>query len=216
MLASWFVSYMLKKRFQEYSQIPMRSGLSGKDVAERMLADAGIQDVKVISVPGQLTDHYNPGNKTVNLSDWVYGERTVAAAAVAAHEVGHAIQHADAYAWLGMRSKLVPATQIAGRISQFALMGGVMLLFTANIPWVLAIGVGLFAVTTLFAFVTLPVEFDASARALKWLNTAGITSGQEHVKAKSALKWAASTYVVGALASLGQLLYWASYLVNRD
>jgi len=216
MAASWFVSFMLKKKFKEFSAIQMRSGLSGKDVAERMLADAGITDVKVTAVPGQLTDHYNPGNKTVNLSEWVHDQRTVAAAAVAAHEVGHAIQHADSYAWLGMRSKLVPATQIAGKISQFAIMGGIMLMFATNIPYVLAIGVGLFAVTTLFAFVTLPVEFDASARALSWLNGAGITSGEEHKQAKSALKWAASTYVVGALASLAQLLYWASYLMNRD
>ncbi len=213
--ASALVGNMLKRRFKEYSQIPMKSGLSGKDVAEKMLADNGITDVKVVSVPGQLTDHYNPATKTVNLSDWVYGERTVAAAAVSAHEVGHAIQHATSYTWLNFRSKMVPTVQFSGKMTQFVIMAGFAVMAFSGNTMVLGAGIALFAVTTLFAFVTLPVEFDASNRALAWLNTANITSGEEHVKAKSALKWAASTYVVAALASLAQLLYYLMIFLNR-
>ncbi len=214
--ASSLVSYMLKKRFKEYSAIPMRSGLSGKEVAEKMLRDSGINDVQVISVRGQLTDHYNPTNKTVNLSEWVYGERTVAAAAVAAHECGHAIQHATSYSWLNFRSKMVPTVQFSSRMTQFVLMAGFAVLAFSGNAWVLGAGVALFAMTTLFSFVTLPVEFDASNRALTWLNTANITTGQEHEKAKSALKWAASTYVVAALASLAQLLYFLSIFMRAN
>jgi len=211
---SWLVSNTLKSRFKEYSSIPTRSGLSGAEIAQKMLNDNGIYDVKVTAVRGQLTDHYNPTNKTVNLSEWVYGQSNVAAAAVAAHEVGHAIQHATAYSFLTFRSKMVPVVSISSRILQWVLMGGIVLFVSSGIPWLLAIGIGLFAVTTLFAFVTLPVEFDASNRALVWLNSANITTGQEHEKAKGALKWAAMTYVVAAIGSLAQLLYFASILLR--
>jgi len=208
---------MLKKRFKEYSQMPMSSGLSGKEVAEKMLYDSGITDVQVISVPGQLTDHYNPQNKTVNLSDWVYGERTVAAAAVSAHECGHAIQHAQSYAWLTMRSRMVPMVGFSSKMSQFVIMAGFVLMAVAGQlgVWVLGVGIVLFAMTTLFSLVTLPVEFDASKRALAWLQTANITSGEEQKQASSALKWAASTYVVAALASLGNLFYFIMIFLNR-
>ncbi|MCB0514621.1 MAG: zinc metallopeptidase [Bacteroidetes bacterium] len=214
--ASALVGGMLRKRFKEYSQISLRSGMSGKEVAEKMLRDNGIDDVQVISVQGQLTDHYNPANKTVNLSEGVYAQRNVAAAAVAAHECGHAVQHAQAYPFLQMRSKLVPMVGISSNLAQYAIMGGIILYASSGIPWVLMIGVALFAMTTLFAFVTLPVEFDASNRALKWMQSAGITTGQEQDKAFSALKWAAMTYVVAALASLAQLLYFASYLFRGN
>lgn len=212
--ASWFASFMLKKRFKEYSEMPMKSGLSGKDVAEKMLRDNGINDVTVMSVPGQLTDHYNPANKTVNLSEWVHDQKTVAAAAVAAHECGHAIQHAQSYAWLTFRSKMVPTVQISSKMTQFVMMAGFAILAFSGNPWVLGIGCAFFAMTTLFSFITLPVEFDASNRALAWLNTANITTDQEHTKAKSALKWAASTYVVAALASLANLLYYLSIFMR--
>ncbi len=208
MFISQLIGGMLQRRFKQYSQETMASGMSGKEVAEKMLRDSGITDVQVISVPGQLTDHYNPQNKTVNLSDWVYGERTVAAAAVAAHECGHAIQHATSYSWLTMRSRMVPMVGISSKMSQFVLMAGLMLAFASPLGvWVLGVGIVLFALSTLFSFVTLPVEFDASNRALAWLDSAGITTGEEHKQAKDALKWAAMTYVAAALASLGQLLY---------
>ncbi|MBK8443318.1 MAG: zinc metallopeptidase [Sphingobacteriales bacterium] len=216
MAASAFVSYMLKKRFQEYSQMPLSSGMTGAEVAEKMLRDYGVNDVRVISVPGQLTDHYNPMDKTVNLSDWVYAQRTIAAAAVAAHECGHAVQHATAYSMLGLRSKIVPMVNVSSRLSQFAIMAGIALYAGAKIPWVLMLGVALFAVTTLFAFITLPVEFDASRRALVWIKSAGIADGEEQQQAFTALKWAASTYVVAALASLAQLLYYASFLLRGN
>lgn len=211
--ASWLVSRTLKSRFDEYSEIPV--GLSGKEVAEKMLRDNGITDVQVISVGGQLTDHYNPMNKTVNLSEVVYNQRNVAAAAVSAHECGHAIQHAQAYSFLTMRSKLVPVVNLSAQWMQWVLLAGIGLMAFSGNTIVLWIGVMLFAMTTLFSFVTLPVEFDASARALAWLDGAGITSSQQHEKAKDALKWAAMTYVVAALASLAQLLYWVYVIMGR-
>ncbi len=208
---SWLVSNTLKRRFKEYSELPLN--LTGKEIAERMLHENGINDVQVISVPGQLTDHYNPADKTVNLSDWVYAQANVAAAAVAAHECGHAVQHARAYTWLGFRSKLVPVVNFSSKFVQWIILAGLMLAYKGNTT-LLLVGVILFSLTTLFTFVTLPVEFDASARALKWLDTAGIMQSQQHEKAKSALKWAASTYVVAALGSLVTLLYYISILTN--
>lgn len=219
MLASWIVSNRLKSKFQYYSQVHLRNGMSGKEVAEKMLRDNGINDVQVISVPGQLTDHYNPENKTVNLSEAVYMQRNAASAAVAAHEVGHAVQHAVGYSMLQLRSKLVPMVNISSTLSQFVIMAGLGVMFASqNIEnprgntLVLAIGVILFAVTTLFAFVTLPVEYDASNRAMKWLKDTGTVTSEEYVGVQDSLKWAARTYVVAALGSLGQLLYWASML----
>jgi len=216
MAASSLVGWMLQRRFKEYSQIPIN--LTGKEIAEKMLRDNGIHDVQVISVPGALTDHYNPANKTVNLSDWVYGQANVAAAAVAAHECGHALQHARAYMWLTMRSQLVPIVSITSKLNQFILIAGILLFAAKGIPYVLMIGVLFFALTTLFAFITLPVEFDASNRALAWLDDSrGIMDKEGHEKAKNALWWAAMTYVVAALGSLAQLLYYVSLLMrNRD
>ncbi len=221
MLVSWLVSARLKSKFAHYSQVQLRNGLSGKEVAEKMLRDNGITDVRVISVPGQLTDHYNPADKTVNLSEGVYMQRNAAAAAVAAHECGHAVQHAVGYSMLQLRSKLVPVVNISSRLMQFVLFAGLGLMAaTRSIEnpngntTVLTIGVLMFAVTTLFAFVTLPVEFDASNRALKWLETTGTVTQEEYAGAKDSLKWAASTYVVAALGSLAQLLYWASMLMG--
>ena len=211
MAVSWLVSSTLKRRFKEYSQIPLN--LTGKEIAERMLHENGITDVQVISVPGQLTDHYNPADKTVNLSDWVYAQANVAAAAVAAHECGHAVQHARAYTWLGLRSKLVPAVNFSAKFVQWIILAGLILAYKGNTT-LLLVGVVLFSLTTIFSFVTLPVEFDASARALKWLDTSGIMQSQQHEKAKNALKWAASTYVLAALGSLVTLLYYISILTG--
>lgn len=209
---SWYVSSTLQRRFKEYSQIPIR--FTGKEIAEKMLRDNGIFDVQVISVPGALTDHYNPANKTVNLSDWVYAQANVAAAAVAAHECGHAVQHNTAYTWLTMRSKLVPVVQVSSQYVQWIILAGLGVLMFTKTPWVLLIGIVMFAMTTLFSFITLPVEFDASARALKWLDSTRILVGEEHDKAKNALKWAASTYVVAALGSLVTLLYYISIFMG--
>lgn len=207
---SWLVSFTMQRRFKQYSQMPIN--LTGKEVAEKMLRDNGIFDVKVVSVPGALTDHYNPLDKTVNLSDWVYAQSNVAAASVATHECGHAVQHATAYSWLTMRSKLVPVVQISSQWVQWVILGGfAVLMFTKGaVPWVLLAGIILFALTTLFSFITLPVEFDASSRALKWLDSTMILQGDEYDKAKNGLKWAASTYVVAALGSLVTLLYYIS------
>ena len=180
-----------------------------------MLQDNGITNVKVISVPGALTDHYNPADKTVNLSDWVYAERSVAAAAVAAHECGHALQHAQAYTWLQFRSKMVPAVQISSRMNMFILIAGLMLMASGGTPYVLLLGIVLFSITTLFTIVTLPVEFDASNRALAWITSAGVVSNREHDQAKDALKWAAMTYVVAALSSVAQLLYFVMLFMGR-
>jgi len=206
MILSWIVSATLKSRFKKYSKIPTDNGMSGREIAERMLRDNGIYDVKVESVQGQLTDHYNPDKKTINLSQDVYSSRSIAAAAVAAHETGHALQHAQAYAWLGFRSKLVPPVSFASKWVQWILLAGIILVNT--FPALLLAGIVLFGLTTLFSFVTLPVEINASHRALAWLSNAGITSSMTHDKAQDALKWAALTYVVAALGSLATLLYY--------
>lgn len=215
MLVSWYVSSKLQSKFEYYSKVRLQNGLSGKEIAEKMLHDNGITDVRVISVAGQLTDHYNPMDKTVNLSEAVYMERNVAAAAVAAHEVGHAVQHALGYSMLQMRSKLVPMVNISSRMSQFVIMAGIFLMATSSLgKLVLAIGVLLFAVTTLFTFITLPVEYDASNRAMKWLQSTGMITPSEFGGVEDSLKWAARTYVVAALGSPAQLLYWASLLLG--
>jgi len=206
MILSWIVSATMKSRFKKYSKIPADNGMSGKEIAERMLHDNGIYDVTVESVPGQLTDHYNPEKKTINLSQDVYSARSIAATAVAAHETGHALQHATAYAWLGFRSKMVPVVSFSSRWIQWVLLGGIILVNT--FPALLLTGIVLFALTTLFSFITLPVEFNASQRALAWLSNRGITSSDNQARAKDALKWAASTYVVAALGSLATLLYY--------
>lgn len=216
-LVSFIVQWRFKSKFNKYAEVSLLSGLSGKEVAERMLQDNNIYDVQVISVEGELTDHYNPSNKTVNLSPDVYNSRSVAAAAVAAHECGHAIQHAKAYAWLSLRSSLVPVINVASTLTQWTLFIGVMLLFFTHNPFVLAIGVAALALVTLFSFITLPVEFDASNRALLWLNNNYnvMQTREEHEQAKDALWWAAMTYVVAALSSLATLVYYASFLFNR-
>lgn len=206
MILSLIVSQTLKYKFNKYSKIPLDNGMSGKDVAERMLAANGIYDVKVQSVQGQLTDHYNPADKTINLSPAVYSGRNISAAAVAAHETGHAVQHASAYAWLGFRSKMVPAVTFASKWVTWIILAGILLI--EAYPAILLAGIVLFALTTIFSFITLPVEINASQRALAWLSTTGITSYQNHPMAKDALKWAAYTYVVAALGSLATLLYY--------
>ncbi|MDR3023712.1 zinc metallopeptidase [Chryseobacterium sp.] len=221
MLVSWWVSSRLKSKFEYYSNVHLRNGLSGKEVAEKMLRDNGINDVQVISVPGQLTDHYNPADKTVNLSEGVYMQRNAAAAAVAAHECGHAVQHAVGYSMLNLRSKLVPIVNISSNLMQFVLIAGIAVMAASRTienpngnTTVLAIGVAMFAVTTLFAFVTLPVEYDASNRAMKWLKDTGTVTTEEFAGVQDSLKWAARTYVVAALGSLAQLLYWGSLLLG--
>jgi uncharacterized protein len=203
---SMIVSMTLKSKFSKYSKIPLDNGMSGREVAERMLRDNGIYDVKIGSVEGQLTDHYNPADKTINLSREVYEGRSISSAAVAAHETGHAVQHAKAYAWLGFRSNLVPVVSFTSKWVTWILLAGILLIKT--FPALLLVGIILFAFTTLFSFVTLPVEIDASRRALAWLSNAGITSYQNHDKAQDALKWAAYTYVIAALGSLATLLYY--------
>ena len=220
-LVSWLVSNRLQSKFEYYSKVHLRNGMSGAEIAQKMLEDHGIRDVKVISTPGRLTDHYNPVDKTVNLSEAVYNQRNAAAAAVAAHECGHAVQHAQAYSWLTLRSKLVPAVNVSSNLSQWLILGGFLLGAAAKVGfgyWVALIGVILFAVTTAFAFITLPVEYDASNRALAWLKNKNIVSQQEYAGAEASLKWAARTYVVAALGSLAQLLYWVYRLMgsNRD
>lgn len=222
MLVSWLVSARLKSKFAYYSKVHLRNGMSGKEIAEKMLHDNGIYDVQVTSVPGQLTDHYNPANKTVNLSEAVYMQRNAASAAVAAHECGHAVQHAVGYSMLQLRSKLVPMVQISSTLSQFVLFAGIAIMFASKSlqnpsgnTTVLAIGVLLFAVTTLFAFITLPVEYDASNRAMKWLKESGTVTSEEFVGVQDSLKWAARTYVVAALGSFAQLLYWANILFGN-
>lgn len=215
MLISWIVSSRLKSKFEYYSKVHLRNGMSGKEVAEKMLRDNGIMDVQVVSVPGQLTDHYNPENKTVNLSEAVYMQRNAAAAAVAAHECGHAVQHAVGYSMLQLRSKMVPIVNISSNLLQFVLMGGIVIMAMSGNKTILAIGVVLFAITTLFAFITLPVEYDASNRALQWLKSTGTVTSEEYEGAEDSLKWAARTYVVAALGSLAQLLYFASMLMGR-
>ena len=209
-LASMLVSNTLKRKFKQYSQKTLRNGMSGKEIAEKMLNDHGIHDVKVVSVQGKLTDHYNPKTKTVNLSEVVYHERNAAAAAVATHECGHAVQHAKGYEWLKMRSTLVPMVGVASNLSMFAIIGGLVLMQIVPIGYTIAVlGVGLFAVGTLFSFITLPVEYDASNRALAWLQRKNMVSREEYDGAQDALKWAARTYVVAALGSLATLAYFA-------
>lgn len=210
MFISMYVSNKLKKKFAHYSKVRLNNGLSGKEIAEKMLSDNGISDVKVISVAGQLTDHYNPVNKTVNLSEVVYGAVNASAAAVAAHEVGHAVQHARSYKWLAMRSKLVPAVSLSSKVMNWVIVIGLGIAASTENTLVLNIGILLFAVTTLFAFITLPVEFDASNRALAWMTEKNMVTTEEHAGAEDALKWAARTYVVAALGSLATLLYYIS------
>ena len=208
MLASWLVSSRLKSKFEQYSKLHLQNGMSGAEIAEKMLADNGIRDVRVISTPGRLTDHYNPMDKTVNLSEAVYNQRNAAAAAVAAHECGHAVQHAVGYEWLTMRSKLVPFVNVASTYMQWVLLGGILLL--NSFPQLLLIGIILFAATTVFSVITLPVEYDASNRALAWLESKRMLTQQEQAGAKDALKWAARTYLVAALGSIATLLYYLS------
>ncbi|MEO9570666.1 MAG: zinc metallopeptidase [Polaribacter sp.] len=217
-LFSWLVSNTLKRKFKKYSKVQLRNGMSGLEIAEKMLADHGIFDVKVISTPGSLTDHYNPQNKTVNLSESVYNQRNAASAAVAAHEVGHAVQHAKAYKWLTMRSQLVPMVNVSSKFSQYLVMGGLVLGAASSLGyWVLLAGVVLMGMATLFSFITLPVEYDASNRALAWLKNKNIVSREEFAGSKDALKWAARTYLVAALGSLAMLAYWVLRLMaNRD
>ena len=217
MVIGMIVQARLKSKFREYSEVPTSSGLSGKEVAEKMLRDNGIYDVQVVSVPGFLSDHYDPTKKTVNLSPDVYEGRNVAAAAVASHECGHAVQHATAYSMLMLRSRLVPITQISTNLSQWVIIAGLGILgFGGGNQTVLLIGIILFAVSTLFSVVTLPVEFDASSRALKWLDQSHITRTEEHKKATDALKWAALTYVVAALASIAMLVQYIMIYQSRS
>ena len=214
MLFSWLVSSRLKSKFEHYSKLQLQNGMSGAEIAEKMLADNGIRDVRVISTPGRLTDHYNPADKTVNLSEAVYNQRNAAAAAVAAHECGHAVQHAVGYQWLTMRSKLVPLVNVASTYMQWILLGGILMMKT--FPQLLLVGIIIFAATTLFSIVTLPVEYDASNRALAWLENKRMLTPQEHAGAKDSLKWAARTYVVAALGSIATLLYYVSiYMGGR-
>lgn len=213
---SMVVSMILKSRFTAYGKIPLSNRLTGKEIAEKMLRENGIHDVKVVSVQGFLSDHYNPANKTINLSPEVYNNYSVAAAAVAAHETGHAIQHATAYAWLNLRSKLVPAVQFSSSMVNWVLLIGVLMASSGN-STLLLVGIALFALTVLFSLVTLPVEFDASRRALQWLNRTNVTNAQEYPKAKNALTWAAMTYVVAALAAVVTLVqYILIYMGSRD
>jgi len=206
MLVSWLVSSRLQSKFDYYSKVHLRNGMSGAEIAEKMLADHGIRGVRVISTPGRLTDHYNPADKTVNLSEAVYNQRNAAAAAVAAHECGHAVQHAQAYQWLTMRSKLVPVVQIASSFMQWVLLAGILMINT--FPSLLLVGIILFSVTTLFSVITLPVEYDASNRALAWLKNKNMLSQEEYAGAEDALKWASRTYLVAAIGSIATLLYY--------
>ena len=212
-LISYWVQSNLQSKFDRYSRMALSNGMTGREIAEKMLRDNGIYDVKVTSTPGMLTDHYNPTNKTVNLSEGVYNTCSVAAAAVAAHECGHAVQHARAYAPLQMRSALVPVVQFSSSIVQWVLLAGMFVIH--SFPQLLLIGICLFAMTTLFSFITLPVEIDASRRALVWLSGAGVTNASNHRQAQDALKSAAYTYVVAALSSLATLVYYITIFTNR-
>lgn len=213
MLASWLVSNKLKSKFETYSKLHLQNGMSGAEIAEKMLADHGIIDVRVISTPGQLTDHYNPADKTVNLSEGVFNQRNAAAAAVAAHECGHAVQHAVAYSMLTLRSQLVPIVSVASNYVQWVLLAGILMV--NSFPQLLLIGILLFAATTIFSVITLPVEYDASNRALAWLEKSQVVTPQEHEGAADALKWAARTYVVAAIGSVGTLIYYVMIYLNR-
>ncbi|MGF1556594.1 zinc metallopeptidase [Paucihalobacter sp.] len=211
-LVSWLVSSQLKRKFAHYSKVQLRNGMSGREIAEKMLSDNGIYDVEVISTPGKLTDHYNPKNKTVNLSESVYHERNAAAAAVAAHECGHAVQHAQAYSWLQMRSTLVPMVSVTSGMSQWLVFGGLILGAAAGLGfgfWIAVVGLVFMAFATIFSLVTLPVEYDASNRALAWLKAKNVVTPEEYKGSADALKWAARTYLVAAIGALASLLYWA-------
>lgn len=208
------ISGVLKSKFRKYSEIPVRGGLTGKDIAERMLAENGIHDVQVISVAGQLTDHYNPVNKTVNLSEGVYNSNSIAAAAVAAHECGHAVQHATQYSWLQMRSKMVPVVSFSSQWVMWLILAGILLVNSFGTTLLLA-GIVLFGLTTLFSFITLPVEVDASRRAIAWLEGSSVAGSMEMGKAKDALNWAGYTYVAAALGSLATLLYYIMVYMGR-
>ncbi|MEY2703060.1 MAG: hypothetical protein RLY43_1698 [Bacteroidota bacterium] len=214
MLISWLVSSRLQSKFEHYSKVYLRNGMSGAEIAEKMLHDHGIYDVKVISTPGRLTDNYNPTDKTVNLSEAVYSQRNAAAAAVAAHECGHAVQHAQAYNWLTMRSKLVPAVQISSSLVQWVLLAGILMINT--FPNLLLIGILLFSVTTLFSIITLPVEYDASNRALAWLKNKNMLGQEEYAGAEDSLKWAARTYLVAAIGSIATLLYYVMRYIGAS
>jgi len=218
---SWLISNKLKNKFKFYSNLHLHNGMSGAEIAQKMLIDHNISDVEVISTPGMLTDHYNPKNKTVNLSEGVYNQRNAAAAAVAAHEVGHAVQHAKAYQWLQLRSNLVPVVSITSKFSQYLVIGGIILgaasSATGYIGFLVAIaGLVFMGLGTLFSFITLPVEYDASNRALAWLKNKNIVNHEEYKGSEDALKWAARTYLVAALGSLAMLLYWAIRILDRD
>ncbi|MBG46865.1 MAG: hypothetical protein CML05_01090 [Pseudozobellia sp.] len=219
-LVSWLVSSKLKRKFKHYSKVHLRNGMSGAEIAEKMLADHGIRDVKVISTPGMLTDHYNPKNKTVNLSEGVYSQRNASAAAVAAHECGHAVQHAQAYEWLTMRSKLVPIVSVTSSFSMWVVFGGLMLGAAAGVGlgfWIAIAGLVMMGFATLFSFVTLPVEYDASNRALAWLKNKNMVTPEEYKGSEDALKWAARTYLVAAIGSLATLVYWGMQVLGgRD
>lgn len=211
-LVSWLVSSQLKRKFAKYSKVHLRNGMSGAEIATKMLADNGIRDVEVISTPGRLTDHYNPTNKTVNLSEAVYNQRNAAAAAVAAHECGHAIQHATAYQWLTMRSKLVPIVSVTSNMSQWLVIGGLVLGAASGLGlgyWVAIAGLVMMSFATLFSLITLPVEYDASNRALAWLKAKNMVTPEEYKGSEDALKWAARTYLVAAIGAIASLLYWA-------
>ncbi len=210
-LVSWLVSRKLKSKFKYYSKVHLQNGMSGAEIAEKMLADHGIRDVKVVSTPGMLSDHYNPKNKTVNLSEGVYNQRNASAAAVAAHECGHAVQHAQAYEWLALRSRLVPVVSVTSGMSTWIVFGGVALGAAAGIGfgyWVAVAGLVMMGMATLFSFITLPVEYDASNRALAWLKAKNIVTREEYKGSEDALKWAARTYLVAAIGSLATLVYW--------
>jgi len=213
MFISMWVSNKLKSKFEEFSKIHLSNGMSGEEIAKRMLADYGITDVSVKSISGRLTDHYSPKDKIVNLSQAVFGERNAAAAAVAAHEVGHAVQHATAYKWLSMRSNLVPIVSISSKFMQWVLLAGILLVNT--FPAILGIGIVLFSLTTLFSLITLPVEYDASHRAIKWMQEKNIVTNSELVASKESLTWAARTYLVAAIGSIATLLYYLSFFLNR-
>jgi hypothetical protein len=219
-LVSWLVSNQLKKKFKFYSNVHLRNGMSGAEIAEKMLADHGIRDVKVVSTPGMLSDHYNPKNKTVNLSEGVYSQRNASAAAVAAHECGHAVQHAQAYEWLSLRSKLVPVVSITSGLSMWVVFGGLMLGAAAGMGlgyYVAVAGLAMMGLATLFSFITLPVEYDASNRALAWLKAKNMVSQEEYKGSEDALKWAARTYLVAAIGSLATLVYWGMQVLGgRD
>lgn len=219
-LVSWLVSSKLKRKFKYYSKVHLRNGMSGAEIAEKMLADHGIRDVKVVSTPGMLSDHYNPANKTVNLSEGVYSQRNASAAAVAAHECGHAVQHAQAYEWLTLRSKLVPVVSVTSSMSMWVVFGGLMLGAAAGVGfgyWVAIAGLVMMGLATLFSFITLPVEYDASNRALAWLKAKNVVTPEEYKGSEDALKWAARTYLVAAIGSLATLVYWGlQVLGGRD